>query len=130
MLWTISPLDCECVEGVCVCAHMWMCVCARVCEWNGFADTGGRWKHNRGIHNVLTDIIYKLYVIKCISPLVSAQYKDTMLTVYTYIYVLSSNCVHRDLAARNILVNEDQDKKLIAKVADFGLSRSVRTVSP
>ena len=37
-----------------------------------------------------------------------------------------SNCVHRDLAARNILVRDDgENKKMLAKVADFGLSRSV-----
>ena len=36
-------------------------------------------------------------------------------------YILLSQCVHRDLAARNILVG----KKLIAKVADFGMARDV-----
>ena len=37
----------------------------------------------------------------------------------------SSNTVHRDLAARNILVQKHQDDSMVAKVADFGLSRSV-----
>ena len=36
--------------------------------------------------------------------------------------------MHRDLAARNILVNREQDGRMTAKVADFGLTRSVCTV--
>ena len=54
--------------------------------------------------------------------------------MYIYVSVLHththththSNCVHRDLAARNILVRDDgENKNMLAKVADFGLSRSV-----
>lgn len=34
------------------------------------------------------------------------------------------NCVHRDLAARNILVHQSSsEEKVVAKIADFGLSR-------
>eukprot|EP00051_Salpingoeca_urceolata_P025605 m.462593 g.462593 ORF g.462593 m.462593 type:complete len:1011 (+) comp20351_c1_seq3:866-3898(+) len=40
-------------------------------------------------------------------------------------FLSSQGCVHRDLSARNILVNA----KLIAKVADFGLSTAVATMN-
>lgn len=33
--------------------------------------------------------------------------------------------VHRDLAARNVLVHQEADGTLVAKVTDFGLSRYV-----
>ena len=36
-------------------------------------------------------------------------------------YLHSKRCIHRDLAARNVLI----DKNLVAKIADFGLARSV-----
>lgn len=36
-------------------------------------------------------------------------------------YLASKSFVHRDLAARNILLND----ALVAKVADFGLSKSL-----
>ena len=50
-----------------------------------------------------------------------------MCQCYTHTHTHThSNCVHRDLAARNILVRDDgENKKMLAKVADFGLSRSV-----
>ena len=39
-------------------------------------------------------------------------------------YLLSfSQCVHRDLAARNVMVNKGENDEMIAKIADFGLSR-------
>lgn len=36
-------------------------------------------------------------------------------------YLHSRKCIHRDLAARNVLI----DKNLVAKIADFGLARTV-----
>ena len=36
-----------------------------------------------------------------------------------------SNCVHRDLAARNVMVHRQESGEMLAKIADFGLSRSV-----
>jgi serine/threonine protein kinase len=35
------------------------------------------------------------------------------------------DCVHRDLAARNIMIHEDREGEMHAKIADFGLSRHV-----
>ena len=43
------------------------------------------------------------------------------------VFLSSKNIYHGDLAARNVLLNE----QLVAKVADFGLSRRLyQTVSP
>ena len=39
-------------------------------------------------------------------------------------YLEKNSFIHRDLAARNILV-DGEPKSLIAKVADFGLSRII-----
>ena len=33
--------------------------------------------------------------------------------------------VHRDLAARNVLLHALDDKRIIAKISDFGLARNV-----
>ena len=40
-------------------------------------------------------------------------------------YLAEMNYVHRDLAARNVLVNAG----LVCKIADFGLSREIRSSS-
>lgn len=39
-------------------------------------------------------------------------------------YLSKRNIIHRDLAARNLLVKKEEDD-FIAKVADFGMSRSL-----
>ncbi|XP_071954263.1 tyrosine-protein kinase receptor Tie-1-like [Antedon mediterranea] len=39
-------------------------------------------------------------------------------------HLSEKGCVHRDLAARNVLICEGPGFKMVAKVADFGLSRS------
>jgi serine/threonine protein kinase len=41
------------------------------------------------------------------------------------LYIFGSQIIHRDLAARNVLISGNDDNK-ICKVADFGLSRSIR----
>lgn len=38
-------------------------------------------------------------------------------------YIHRNGYIHRDLACRNILLNKNKNNKLLAKIADFGLSR-------
>ena len=47
--------------------------------------------------------------------------------IYFFLFTLCyhSNCVHRDLAARNVMVHRQESGEMLAKIADFGLSRSV-----
>ena len=59
-----------------------------------------------------SDYIHSIY--KRISPQIAAGME----------YLESKQLVHRDLAARNVLVGE----KLLCKVADFGLARTVDEV--
>ena len=45
------------------------------------------------------------------------------------VFNIHRQCVHRDLAARNVMVNKDEKGEMIAKIADFGLSRYVNHLS-
>jgi serine/threonine protein kinase len=39
-------------------------------------------------------------------------------------YLESNHVLHRDLACRNVLIAKESDGKFLAKISDFGLSRS------
>ena len=42
------------------------------------------------------------------------------------IHLEERNIVHRDLACRNVLISQDAEGRYIAKLSDFGLSRSLQ----